>query len=275
MKIDSHQHFWQYNPVEYDWIGAEMEALKRDFLPADLQPLLAQSGIDGTVAVQARQSLTETEWLLRLAEENDFIRGVVGWVDLRAPDVESQLARYAGFDKFKGVRHVIQGEPDDRFILHPEFLRGLGSLRGFNLAYDLLLVPKHLPFALEAVRKFPEQRFVVDHIAKPHIREHRIDPWQAHIRELATCKNVYCKVSGMVTEAAWNAWKPDDFRPYLDVIFDCFGTDRLMFGSDWPVCTLSGSYDQVYSLVASRLQHEPDDTRDRVFGANAATFYGL
>jgi len=234
-----------------------------------------QAGIDGCVAVQARQTLTETESLLQMAAENDFIKGVVGWVDLRAADVESQLARFVQFPKFKGVRHIIHDEPDDLFMLQPEFLRGLGLLSRFNLTYDWLLFPKHLPTAIEVSQKYPEQRFVVDHLAKPPMRDKRIDPWEAHIHEIATNPNVYCKVSGMVTEAHWKQWQPDDFRPYLDVVFDCFGVDRLMFGSDWPVCTLSGSYTEVYNLAQSYVQQRASGAIDKVFGDNATRFYNL
>jgi len=277
MKIDSHQHFWRYNldKADYGWIDSRMEILKRDYLPADLQPLLAQAGIDGCVAVQARQTLTETEALLQMAAENDFIKGVVGWVDLRAADVETQLARFGQFPKFKGVRHIIHDEPDDLFMLQPEFLRGLGKLRSFNLTYDWLLFPKHLSTAIDVSQKYPEQRFVVDHLAKPPMRDKRVDPWEAHIREIATNPNVYCKVSGMVTETHWKQWQPEDFRPYLDIVFDCFGVDRLMFGSDWPVCTLSGSYAEVYNLAQSYVRQRSNGAMDKVFGDNATKFYHL
>lgn len=274
MKLDSHQHFWRYNNLDYGWMApATMDALKTDYLPADLAPLLAAHGLDGTVAVQARQSLAETTWLLALAEETAFIRGVVGWVDLCTAEIEAQLESFARFPKFRGVRHVVHDEPDDKFMLRPEFLRGIGHLRRFGLTYDLLIYPRHLPIALEVVRRFPDQRFVIDHIAKPGIREQKRDPWAAHIREIATCPNVSCKVSGMVTETHWKGWQPDDFRPYLDVIFACFGNDRLLFGSDWPVCLLSGSYGEVFDLVDSYARQHAPDGYDRIMGDNAANFY--
>ncbi|MBC8446055.1 MAG: amidohydrolase family protein, partial [Chloroflexi bacterium] len=215
MKIDAHQHFWHYNPDEHVWMTDAMSGLKRDFLPADLAPLLAQVGLDGSIAVQARQTLQETEWLLELADRRDFIKGVVGWVDLRSADVEAQLATYAQHPKLKGVRHVVHDEPDDEFMLRAEFLRGLGKLQALGLAYDLLLFPKHLPVAVEVVKQFPAQRFVLDHIAKPFIKDKVVSPWDEQLRELAQFDNVYCKVSGMVTEADTENWQPADFRPYL------------------------------------------------------------
>lgn len=275
MRIDSHQHFWHYSPEEHNWMTESMSALKRDYLPGDLQPLLAQAGLRGAVAVQARQMLAETDWLLDLADQFDLIRGVVGWVDLRSPEVEAQLARYANRPKLKGVRHIVHDEPDDQFMLQPAFLRGLSLLAQYNLTYDLLLFPKHLPVAVKVVEQFPAQRFVLDHIAKPRIAQHLIAPWEADIRALASFENVYCKVSGMVTEAAWGQWEPDDFKPYLDVVFECFGPERLMFGSDWPVCTVSGPYASVLGLVDNYLQQFPAAAQEKVLGQNATDFYHL
>lgn len=275
MHIDAHQHFWHYSPAEHVWMTDAMPQLKRDLLPGDLKPLLAQAGIQGTVAVQARQNLAETEWLLALADQHDFICGVVGWVDLQSPDVRAQLQQHAHHPRFRGVRHVVHDEPDDDFMRRPEFLRGLEALAEFGLTYDLLLFPKHLPLAVEVVRQFPRQRFVLDHLAKPFIKAGRLAPWEADIRALARCENVYCKVSGMVTEADWQHWQAGDFKPYLDVVFDCFGTDRLMFGSDWPVCTLAGDYAAVAGLVRDYLQALPDSVEQRVMGRNASDFYGL
>ena len=274
-RIDSHQHFWHYQPAEYPWIGAQMGVLKRDYLPADLLPLMQANGIDGTVAVQARQNLTETEWLLQLADEHALIRGVVGWVDLRAADVAAQLEKFAAYPKLVGIRHIIHDEPDDGFMLRPDFMRGLTVLQDFDLRYDLLLFPKHLPLATKIVRQFPQQPFVLDHIAKPFIKDGVIEPWQRDIRELAACDNVSCKVSGMVTEAAWQSWTQADFRPYLDVVFDCFGIDRLMFGSDWPVCTLSGSYGEVAGIVRQYISALSASEQAQVMGGNASRFYQL
>jgi L-fuconolactonase len=275
MRIDAHQHFWHYNPAEHVWMTAGMSILKKDYLPQDLEPLLAKSGLHGTIAVQARQNLQETKWLLELADTYNLIKGVVGWVDLRSPEVRLQLENYAQHPKLKGVRHVVHDEPDDRFMLQPDFLRGLDELGHFNLTYDLLLFPKHLPIAVEVVRQFPEQPFVLDHVAKPFIKAKTLSPWDKDIRELAKFENVFCKVSGMVTEAAWGRWQPADFRPYLDVVFGCFGPDRLMFGSDWPVCTLSGTYDEVAQLVQNYLQQFSSKIQEKILGRNAAEFYGI
>ncbi len=275
MRIDAHQHFWQYSPAEYGWIDGTLTDLKRDFLPADLVPLLAANGFDGTVAVEARQSLAETDWLLKLAEDYDFIKGVVGWVDLQAEDVGAQLEKYAEQHKLKGIRHAVQGESDDHFMLRPEFLRGLGLLHGFGLTYDLLLFPRHLPIALDVVRRFPNQKFVLDHIAKPSIKAGVIDPWARDLRELAQFGNVCCKVSGMVTEADWENWQAADLRPYLDVVFDAFGADRLLFGSDWPVCTVAATYERVVGIVRDYVGQFPAEAHDRVFGGNASAFYNL
>lgn len=275
MHIDAHQHFWHYAPRDYGWISDEMATLKRDYLPEDLKPLLDRAGIHGTVAVQARHTLGETDWLLALADQHPFIKGVVGWVDLQAPDVHEQLETYAHHPKFCGVRHIVHDEADDRFMLRPQFLHGLSLLASFDLTYDLLVFPKHLPVAADVVQRFPQQRFVLDHIAKPAIKTHTFAPWDADIRVLARFPNVFCKVSGMVTEAAWNTWKPDDFTRYLDMVFDCFGPERLMFGSDWPVCTLSGAYADVVLLVQQYVRGLGIAAQDRVFGGTAAEVYAL
>jgi L-fuconolactonase len=275
MDIDSHQHFWQYDPAEHTWMSAEMPGLKRDLLPPDLKPLLDANGISGTVAVQARQSLAETEWLLALAAQYPFILGVVGWVDLQSPSVGEQLRRFAANPRLVGVRHVVQDEPDDQFMLRPAFLRGLEALGAFDLAYDLLLFPRHLPVAAQVVQQFPRQRFVLDHIAKPFIKAGRLAPWDEELRALAHFDNVTCKVSGMVTEAAWSQWTPEDFKPYMDVVFDAFGASRLMFGSDWPVCTLAAHYHEVVGLVRDYLQALPSDAGARVMGQNAIDAYHL
>lgn len=275
MRIDAHQHFWRYTPEHYGWITDAMPILQRDYLPPDLRPLLDRAGVDGTVAVQARQDLDETLWLLDLADQHAWIKGVVGWVDLQSPQVRAQLDQIARHPKLRGIRHIVHDEPDDQFMLRPAFLHGLGLLHERNLTYDLLLFPRHLPIAAEVVHRFPQQRFVLDHIAKPHIKTHTIDPWQADLRALAKCPNVHCKLSGMVTEAAWQQWAIGDFRRYLDVVFDCFGSDRLMWGSDWPVCTLSASYAEVLVIVLDYARQLPIETQEQIFGGNAARFYGL
>ena len=275
MHIDSHQHFWNYNPAEHVWMNDQMEILKTDYMPTDLEPLIADAGIGGTVAVQARQNLDETEWLLDLADNHDLIKGVVGWVDMRSPKITEQLEKYASHPKFVGVRHVIHDEVDDRFILGEDFLRGMGHLQTYDLTYDLLLRPQHIPPAIEVAGKFPDQPFVLDHIAKPLIEAGTLESWETDIRRLAEFDHVYCKVSGMVTEAAWKGWTQSDFVPYLDVVFDCFGVDRLMFGSDWPVCILSGSYAEVVGIVTDYIQQFSADEKDKIMGGNASKFYRL
>lgn len=274
MRLDSHQHYWKFNPAEYGWMKPDWP-IRRDFLPADLQPLLKQHGLDGSIAVQARQTLEESRWLLSLANESPVIKGVVGWVDLRSERVEEQLAEFAPHPRFVGVRHVVQDEPDDRFVLQSDFVCGLSKLKQFDLTYDLLLFPQQLPAAIELVRCFPEQPFVLDHIAKPRIREGTLSPWREHIRQLAQAPNVYCKASGLVTEADWADWQPADFQPYLDIVFESFGEDRLMFGSDWPVCLLAGSYERVFKLVEEYVQQLSAEGRANFFGKNAARFYGI
>ncbi len=275
MRIDAHQHFWQYNKAEHIWMTDAMAGLKRDFLPRDLKPLLESAGFDGCIAVQARQSLEETRWLLRLAEENDFVRGVVGWVDLCSPELPAQLEQLAPHPKLVGVRHVVQDEPDDEFMLREDFRRGIAQLADFGLTYDVLIYPRQLPAAIELVAAFPDQPFVLDHIAKPAIAEGTLVPWEAQVRQLAAYPNLCCKLSGMVTEARWDGWTEADFRPYLDVIFAAFGADRLMIGSDWPVCTLAGGYDKAMAIVMNYIQQLPDVEKRRVLGENCMSFYGL
>lgn len=275
MRIDAHQHFWKYTAAEYGWIDDRMDVLKRDFLPEHLQPLLVANGFDGSIAVQARQSTEETRWLLELADASDFIQGVVGWVDLCSPQLADGLSVFAGRGKLVGVRHVVQGEPDDDFMRRPDFRRGIAKLKDFGLAYDLLLYPKHLPVALKLVREFPQQRFILDHIAKPLIADGTLSPWARDLRTLAESENVWCKLSGMVTEAHWRRWKPDDFKPYLDAVFEAFGPGRLMIGSDWPVCTVSASYEGTMALITSYIAALPPDDRAGILGGNCVRAYKL
>jgi L-fuconolactonase len=275
MKIDAHQHFWSYTPEEYGWIGPDMAILKKDHLPADLSPLLESVGLDGTVAVQARQTLEETEWLLELADRYPFVKGVVGWLDLRSPEMRGQLERFCAHPKFRAVRHVVQDEPDDQFMLREDFIHGLGMLAEFDLTYDILIFARHLPVACELVEKFPDQRFVLDHIAKPSIKDGELTPWDAHIRRLAAFPNVCCKVSGMVTEADWHQWQPSDFRPYLNAVFEAFGPQRVMFGSDWPVCTLAGTYADVVQIVSDYVQRFSEQEQAHVWGETARRSYGI
>ena len=235
MRIDAHQHFWVYDQSEYAWIDDSMASLRRDFLPNDLKIELESKGFQGSVAVQARQTLEETRWLLELVTDASFILGVVGWVDLRSSNVRSQLEAFAGNPKLVGIRHIVQSEPNDRFLLQPEFLRGISLLEEFDLAYDILIYPKHLPVAAEFVRRFPRQRFILNHLAKPLIKSGKLRPWERGMRELGTLPNVFCQLSGLVTEDDWQNWKPEHIAPYMDVAFESFGPSRLMIGSDWPV----------------------------------------
>ena len=274
-RIDAHQHFWEYSQQDYGWIGPEMSILQRDHLPEDLLPLLNSEGIGGTVAVQARQALRETEWLLELADRHPLVWGVVGWVDLCGPGLQAQLERFSGHPKFRGVRHVVQDEPDDQFMLRPDFVRGLGALRAFGLTYDLLVFPRHLSVACQVVSQFPDQPFVLDHIAKPPIKARQIEPWASDMRNLAACPNVCCKVSGMVTEADWDRWQPVDMEPYLEVVFEAFGPKRIMFGSDWPVCTVAGTYSEVAGIVHDYVHALSPDEQAAIWGETAQRFYGL
>ena len=274
-RIDSHQHFWQYSPDTHGWITDETDALKRDFLPSDLQPLLAENEIAGCVAVQASQTEQETKFLLSLADQYDFIKGVVGWVDLQDYNVKHHLERWADHPKLVGIRHQVQDESDEQFLLRPEFLRGVKALREFGLTYDLLITERQLSTALSFMAYLPDVKIVLDHLAKPHISQHELLPWQENIRSLAQYPNVYCKLSGLVTEADWQQWSYDDLVPYLDVAVDAFGTNRLMFGSDWPVCTLAGTYTEVISIINRYFDSFSEEERAKVFGTNAIDFYQL
>ena len=272
MKLDAHQHFWRYSAAEYPWIPAG-SALQRDWLPEDLGALQEPLGFAGSIAVQARQTLEETRWLLSLADRHPPIRGVVGWVDLRSPEVDAQLREFAAHPKFVSVRHVVQDEPDERFMLGEEFLRGLGRLRAFGLTYDLLIFPKQLPAAREVVARFPEQSFVLDHIAKPAIKRREIEPWATEIRALAKHPNVCCKLSGMVTEADHQLWREKDLWPCLDVVAEAFGPARLMIGSDWPVCLLAASYERAIEAVMTWAQKFSSVEQAGILGDNCARFY--
>jgi L-fuconolactonase len=274
MIVDAHQHFWNYDPLRDAWITDAMSVLKRDFSPSDLVPELDGCGIDATIAVQADQSGTETQFLLDVAEKTDRVAGVVGWLDLRSAALEERLRYFSRFKKLRGLRHIAQAEPDDGFLARPEFVRGVSQLKDFRLTYDILIYPKQLPAAIELVSKLPEQKFVVDHLGKPEIKTGNIAEWAANIREIAASRNVYCKLSGMVTEAR-RVWGPADFEPYLDVVFEAFGSHRLLFGSDWPVCLTVATYTQVKDIVESYVYRHARDHRDAIFGDNASAFYGL
>lgn len=273
--IDSHQHFWRYDAARHGWITGAMSILKRDFLPPELERECQANDISATIAVQTDQSEEETLFLLDLAERNKRIAGVVGWVDFRSPRLEERLRFFSQFKKLRGFRHIAQSEPDDRFLEASDFLRGVSRLRDFGFTYDILIYPRQLPAAIELVSRLPHQSFVVDHLAKPEIKSGGREPWTSYLKTISQNKNVYCKVSGLVTEADWSHWKPDDFRPYLDVVFESFGPDRLMFGSDWPVCLLAASYSQVNELLRNYLRNHAAVEKNGIFGGNAMRFYGL
>jgi L-fuconolactonase len=275
MKIDSHQHFWKFNTTEFGWIDQSMKILQRDYLPSDLEAELKREDFDGTIAVQARQSLEETKWLLELAGQHPFIKGVVGWVDLCSPDIELQLAELSTDKKLVGVRHVIHDEADDQFMLRDDFRNGIRCLAKYGLTYDLLLFPKHLKYASILVAEYPDQPFVIDHISKPLISQGILEPWENDIKLLAKYPNLYCKLSGMVTEAALNNWDQQTFEPYLDTVFEAFGPDRLMIGSDWPVCLLGGSYSKIIAIVRNYMEKLEPAAQNKILGENCCKFYKL
>ena len=274
-RIDAHQHFWKYEPARHTWMTPEMDILKTDFLPPDLASHLQECNLDGCVAVQADQSEAENNFLITLAESSAFIKGVVGWVDMEAAQLEERLEYYQQFPKMKGFRHILQDEVQRDFMLRLAFLRGISKLKAFNYTYDILIFTDQLPYTLDFIKRFPEQAFVIDHIAKPLIKQQITGEWKYYIQKIAVQKNVYCKISGMVTEADWQHWKPVDFKVYLDVIVECFGMDRVMYGSDWPVCTVAASYEGMYGIVADYFSAFSKTEQARFFGENAIRFYHL
>jgi L-fuconolactonase len=275
MRIDAHQHFWNYNPQEYGWINDNMKVLRKDFGPLDLLNELSKAGLDGSVAVQARQSLEETRWLLHLASANKFIKGVVGWVDLCGREVEGQLEEFASETAFKGVRHVLQDEPDDEFMLCPAFVEGISKLKEYNLTYDILIFPRHIKYACQLVNKFPNQRFVIDHLAKPFIKKGSVEPWKSELRSFLKIPNVFCKLSGMVTEASWNQWRQEDFEPYMEAVIEIFGPARVMFGSDWPVCTVAAAYEETVEIVRNFISRLSVSEQVQIMGQTAMNGYSL
>ncbi|MEM8888439.1 MAG: amidohydrolase family protein [Bacteroidota bacterium] len=276
MRIDAHQHFWNYSPHAYGWISEDMPEIRRSFGPQDLKPLLEKQGIDGCVSVQARQSLEENEYLLGLAEKQEFIKGVVGWVDLRSDRVEEELERYRAFPKMKGFRHVLQDEPDHNFMLQDSFVRGVKKSFAYGYTYDILIFETQLPSTLRFLEHFDTQAFVLDHMAKPMISVGKTRNWEEGIRELAQYEQLYCKVSGMVTEAKLKQWTYEDFLPFLDVIVDAFGVDRIMFGSDWPVCLLgSENYGEMKGIVDRYFEAYTEEDQAKIFGGNAVSYYKL
>jgi L-fuconolactonase len=274
-RIDAHQHFWIFDPVRDSWINDEMAVIQRDFLPGDLHPVLTENGMDGCIVVQADQSEAHNDFLLSLAKENDFIKGIVGWVDLRANNIDTRLAYYSQFPQIKGFRHVLQGEEDRALMLNPEFKRGIGELSEYGFTYDILIFPDQLQYVSELVETFPDQQFVIDHLAKPNIKNQKIDEWAKDIRSLAQHDNLWCKVSGMVTEADWKNWKAEDFFPYLDVVFETFGPKKLMFGSDWPVCQVAATYGGVKGILEQYTTTMPANEQAQFWGGNAIDFYNI
>jgi L-fuconolactonase len=272
--IDAHHHFWRYNAREYDWIGEEMSRIRRDFLLDDLRAEISAAGVDGVVSVQARQTIEETHWLLELAAAHDWIKGVVGWVPLIEPNVQALVADLVASPKLRAVRHVLQGEPDD-YMLRDDFNRGVASLRAFGLRYDVLIFDQQLPAAIQLVDRHPNQVFILDHIAKPNIRRRELSPWRENIRRLAEREHAYCKLSGMVTEADWQAWTIEDLRPYVDVVLDAFGPRRLTFGSDWPVCLVASEYRRWIDTVRAMTSSLSESEQRRIFGETAVEAYAL
>jgi L-fucono-1,5-lactonase len=277
--IDAHQHFWRYSSATHGWIDARMAVLKRDFLPKDLEPLMRANGVEGCIAVQAAQTAEETRFLLQLADEHAFIRGVVGWIDLRVADnargraLDAQLEQLVMHPRFKGVRHLAQDEPDDRFLVRDDVVRGISRLGRFDLTYDVLVYARQLPAAIELCRSLPNQRFVLDHLGKPEVHAGKREPWAAHMRELAACDNVACKLSGLVTEADWKRWKYNDLAFYLDTAIEAFGPARLMIGSDWPVCLLAASYVDALAVGRDAIAALSADERAAISVGNALDWY--
>jgi L-fuconolactonase len=274
-RIDAHHHLWRYSAGEYAWLDEPMKELRRDFLPKDLVREIAAAGIDGTVAVQARQTMEETRWLLRQADECDAIRGVVGWAPIAGEDFPEVMEEFEDRPKLKGLRHVIQGEQDENYILREDFNSGIRAMLGSGLVYDILIYERHLPQAIEFVDEHPQQVFVLDHMAKPMIASGRMEPWAQRMRELAERENVWCKVSGMVTEAEWTGWSAETLRPYLDVVVEAFGVERLMAGSDWPVCLVACEYGRWFEVLRDYFAGFSEAERDAVFGTTAMNVYGL
>lgn len=275
MIIDAHQHFWNYNPIDHAWIDDSMSVIRRDFTPKNLQKVYAENGIDGCVAVQADQTLEETDFLLKAAHDYEFIKGVVGWVDLRSNAIEATLESYNEHAKLKGFRHIVQGEADHNFLLREDFCHGIAALNKYNYVYDILVFPHQLGATLEFVKKFPNQKFIIDHIAKPYIKDGYFEGWAVLMREISKQENVYCKLSGMITEADFDTWTQEQIHPYMDLVLNAFGPDRLLYGSDWPVCLVAGNYHQVKSLTTNFISKLSPSEQAAILGENAINFYNL
>jgi L-fuconolactonase len=275
MRIDAHHHFWNYDPVKHGWINTNMSVLKRDFLPQHIAGLLQDNNIDGCVSIQADQSENETMFLLGLAEQYSFIKGVVGWIDLQSQDVEERLEKFSGYQGLKGFRHILQDEDNRSLMLTTAFKKGISCLNKYDYTFDLLVYPDQLTYTLELVKLFPGQKFVLDHLGKPSIKSGEIESWRKEIIALAELPNIHCKISGFVTEADWGNWNKDDFYPYIDVILKAFDIDRLLFGSDWPVCLLAAQYQEVYSIAEDYFASCSNEEKEKLFGNNAVAFYNL
>jgi len=275
MVIDSHQHFWKYEPVKHSWIDDDMSVIRRNFSPSDLAKVYQENGIDGCVAVQADQTLEETDFLIDLASINNFIKGIVGWVDLRAENIENVLEKYSTDKIVKGFRHVVQGEADHNFLLRPNFSRGISLLEKHNFTYDILVFPHQLGSVLEFVKKFPHQKFVIDHIAKPYIKDGYFEGWATMMTAIGKHENVSCKMSGMVTEADFNIWTPEQIHPYMDTVLEAFGSKRILFGSDWPVCLVAGNYSKIKKLTTDFISQLSQIEQNSIMGNNAIEFYNL
>ena len=275
MRIDAHQHFWLYNPVDFDWIDGSMAVIQKDFVPEELAPLLQQHGFDGCVLVQTEQTKKGNDWLLEQAVNFPFIKGVVGWVDFTNKNISDELEEYTRHPVVKGFRHILQGEKDRAYMMRDDFCRGIAALKTFGYTYDILIFPDQLPFTETFVRQFPEQKFIIDHLAKPFIKTGELGEWKASIKKIAAAPNVYCKVSGLVTEANWKTWRNEDFTPYLDVVVAAFGTERLVYGSDWPVCLVAATYEQQLRLTEDYFSSFTNTEKAAIFGGNAVNFYQL
>lgn len=275
MTIDSHQHFWHYDQVKHSWINNEMAVIRKSFLPEDLIIVYSENDVDGCVAVQADQTLEETDFLLGLANQNDFIKGVVGWADLRSEGAETVLNKYHSENKLKGWRHIVQGEEDHNFLIRPDFLRGISYLEKYGYVYDILIFPHQLGAVLEFVKNFPNQKFVIDHIAKPYIKDGFHEGWAVLMKEIAKQENVYCKLSGMITEADYKTWSPEELHPYMYLVLSVFGPERVMFGSDWPVCLVAGNYGQVKTVVTDFIKTLSAAEQNLIMAKNAIDFYNL
>ncbi|MDO3695381.1 amidohydrolase family protein [Wenyingzhuangia sp. chi5] len=273
--IDSHQHFWNYNSEKHSWIDDEMAIIRKDFLPEDLKVVYQENKVDGCVAVQADQTLEETNFLIDLASQNNFIKGVVGWVDFRADDIEEVLKHYSQYNIVKGFRHIVQGELDHNFLLRPDFINGISKLEKHHFTYDILVFPHQLGAVLEFVKQFPNIKFVIDHIAKPYIKDGFYEGWAALMTEIGKCPNVYCKISGMITEADYKTWTYNQLEPYMQLVLNAFGSNKIMFGSDWPVCLVAGNYTRVKEIVTTFISKLSTQEQAAIMGNNAANFYNL